>query len=224
MEHYFYGRKDSRNILLQPEGGYDAEREKMTGDLVRELSGTDDFLLVTVPVNSWNHDLSPWNAPPIFGKEAFGDGAKETLLRITSELLPELTSELPDPGAHRYIIGGYSLAGLFALWAVFETDCFCASAAASPSVWFPGFMDYLKNRPILTQNVYLSLGDREEKAKNRAFAAVGDCIRECDRILHERGVNSILAWNSGNHFVDGELRMAKGFAWTLQEVLKTDNL
>lgn len=30
-----------------------------------------------------------------------------------------------------YIIGGYSLAGLFALWAAYQTDVFCAVAAAS---------------------------------------------------------------------------------------------
>ena len=30
-----------------------------------------------------------------------------------------------------------------------------------------------------------------------------------------RGVNTILEWNAGNHFVDSEKRMAKGFSWLM---------
>lgn len=64
-----------------------------------------------------------------------------------------------------FIIGGYSLAGLFALWAAYQTDTFKAVAAASPSIWFPGFVDFMKDREIHTKRVYLSLGDKEEKTR-----------------------------------------------------------
>ena len=39
--------------------------------------------------------------------------------------------------------------------------------------------------------------------------------REVAKILMEQEVNTILEWNAGNHFVDSEKRMAKGFAWLL---------
>lgn len=35
------------------------------------------FRLIAVKIDRWNHDLSPWAAPAVFGKENFGDGADE---------------------------------------------------------------------------------------------------------------------------------------------------
>ena len=210
MTHFDYGNPDAPVVLLEPQGGHDPVSEQKEYELIREFSGREDFLLVTVPVDSWNRDLSPWNAPPVFGKEPFGDGAKETLRRIEEELIPAFS------GDRIFLLGGYSLAGLFALWAAYESGRFSGVAACSPSVWFPGFMDFQENHEIRTDTVYLSLGDREEKAKNRVFAAVGDCIRESDRLMRKRGVNCLLEWNQGNHFVDGEIRTAKGFAWLLR--------
>ena len=112
-----------------------------------------------------------------------------------------------------YYIGGYSLAGLFALWAAYQTDVFAGAVAASPSVWFPEFIDYMKANEIKVKNVYLSLGDKEEKAKNPTMATVGDCIREAYAWLNEQGVNVTLEWNQGNHFKDADVRTAKGFTW-----------
>ena len=108
-------------------------------------------------VKDWNHDLSPWKAPAVFGRDQFGDGAEETLAEVLKTC---------NDRNKTYIIGGYSLAGLFALWAAYQTDAFSAVAAASPSVWFPGFSEYMKERIPQVRSVYLSLGDREEKARN----------------------------------------------------------
>ena len=130
---------------------------------------TDDFCLIAVKAGDWNADLAPWKAPAVFGSEDFGDGAGETL----KEVLKLCTENSKD-----YYIGGYSLAGLFALWAACQTDRFAGVAAASPSIWFPGFVEYLKeNRPKCSA-VYLSLGDKEEKVRNPVLSGVGDCIRE----------------------------------------------
>ena len=113
------------------------------------------------------------------------------------------------------MLGGYSLAGLFALWAGYQSDVFEGIAAASPSVWFPDWIEYASARKPLTSAVYLSLGDKEEKAKNPIMAQVGLAIRSQEKMLQEQGVNTILEWNTGNHFVDSEKRMAKGFAWLM---------
>ena len=127
------------------------------------------FCLIAVKAGDWNADLSPWKAPAVFGSEDFGDGAGETL----KEVLKLCTENSKD-----YYIGGYSLAGLFELWAACQTDRFAGVAAASPSIWFPGFVEYLKeNRPKCSA-VYLSLGDKEEKVRNPVLSGVGDCIRE----------------------------------------------
>ena len=58
------------------------------------------------------------------------------------------------------------MVGLFSLWAAYQTDTFAGVAAASPSIWFPDFLQYMKEHDIRTESVYLSLGDREEKTRN----------------------------------------------------------
>ena len=164
------------------------------------------YALSIVPVTDWNRDLSPWPAPAVFGSDAFGGGAEATL----RELL-----KLCADGDKTYILGGYSLAGLFALWAAYRTDRFAAVAAASPSVWFPGFTEFAESGAILCRYVYLSLGDKEEKTRNPVMATVGDRIRGLHAALGSKGVSCVLEWNAGNHFKDADIRTAKAFARTL---------
>jgi hypothetical protein len=85
-------------------------------------------------------------------------------------------------------------------------------AAASPSVWFPGWIDWAREHPLLAPRVYLSLGDREERVKNPVMARVGDCIREQAALL-EPEHDAVLEWNEGNHFRDVEKRTARAFCW-----------
>ena len=109
------------------------------------------------------------------------------------------------------------MAGLFALWASTQTNLFYGVAAASPSVWFPGWMEFEQQRPIQTQHIYLSLGDKEERTKNTVMAAVGDNIRALHSRLAERGADCTLEWNGGGHFKDADLRTAKAFRWVMAE-------
>ena len=120
-----------------------------------------------------------------------------------------------DNNSKRYYIGGYSLAGLFALWAAYQTDRFAGVAAASPSVWFPNFVEYMKNNEIKSNRVYLSLGDKEEKVRNPVMATVGEKIREAYNCLVRQKVKCTLEWNQGNHLKEPDVRTAKAFVWLL---------
>jgi len=162
-------------------------------------------------------DLSPWDAPPVFGREAFGHGAADTLDWLRSRLMPEVRAKYAIAPDAPVILGGYSLAGLFSLWSAAQVDDFAAVAAVSPSVWFPGWADYADAHPVLARAAYLSLGDREEKSRNPVLASVGDAIRREDARLSERGVRHTLQWNVGNHFQDAEKRCADGFAWCMAQ-------
>ena len=209
-----YGDSGSDTLLIQMVDDHDLEVIEKEAALIRELSGGQNFCLKAVKVKSWSHDLSPWPAPAVFGNEEFGDGAAQTLLFLQDEVL----SNLPKNSASaisRVYIGGYSLAGLFALWAGYQTDCFDGIAAASPSIWFPGFLEYMRNNRIRTEAVYLSLGDREEKTKNPLMSQVGNAIRDAETILKKEGKECILEWNKGNHFMQPDLRTAKAFAWLM---------
>ena len=102
------------------------------------------------------------------------------------------------------------------MWAAFQTEKFSGVAAASPSVWFPDFVGYMKENKIKCDAVYLSLGDREEHTKNQPMAAVGDNIRALHTALTRRGTACTLEWNEGGHFKDTDLRTARAFAWTME--------
>ena len=84
-------------------------------------------------------------------------------------------------------------------------------------MWFPGFADFMKVNEIKTGAVYLSLGDKEEKARNPVMATVGDRIRGAYSLLSEKGVKCVLEWNEGNHFKDFDVRTAKAFSRVIKD-------
>ncbi len=207
-----YGDPAADIVLVQPVGEH--ELAGIETELAEIRARTKKaFRLIAAAVEDWNADLSPWAAPAVFGDEAFAGRAADTLQAIR---------KLCEEKEKTYYIGGYSLAGLFALWAAHETDRFAGVAAASPSVWFPGFPDYLRRHGIRSAAVYLSLGTKEEKVRDPVLASVGDRIREAKDLLSERGIRCTLEWNPGNHFRDAALRTAKAFAWVMEQPAETD--
>ena len=209
MEIIKFGQADSSNVLIQPVDNHDLSYIEKEAELIKEAVG-DDWCLTAVKVDNWNDDLSPWSAPAVFGNDDFGGHAGDTLQEIL---------KLTGDAKKTYYIGGYSLAGLFSLWAAYNTDIFVGVAAASPSVWFPEFTSYMESNRIGCNSVYLSLGDKEEKTKNHVMRTVGDCIRSAYELLSKEGIDCILEWNSGNHFKDADIRTAKAFAWILDHSL-----
>jgi predicted alpha/beta superfamily hydrolase len=209
---FLYQDAEATHLLIQPIDEHDLEVLDQEVKAIKELSDKP-FSLVAFMIKDWNQELTPWGASPVFGKIPFGSGAEKTLEFITSQLLPEVQENIPH-----LILGGYSLAGLFALWAGYQIDLFEGIAAASPSVWYPQWIDYASENKPLAKSVYLSLGDKEEKAKNPVMAQVGNGIRKQHELLTEQEINTILEWNAGNHFVDSDRRMAKGFAWAINNL------
>ncbi len=203
-----YGDPRADTVLLQIVDRRDLTNMEAEAKELSDALGRP-FLLLCYPVENWNRDLSPWQAPPIFGSEPFSGGADHTLKTITERILPAC-------GEKSVYLGGYSLAGLFSLWASYQTDRFKGVCAASPSVWYPGWMDFAVSHRPRTERIYLSLGDREEHAKNRVLATVGNCIRTQYAFLSEQGISATLEWNRGNHFQNAEQRTAKGFVWLLE--------
>ncbi len=209
---YTYGDPAADILLVQMVDDHDLAVIESEVSFIKELSGGQSFCLKAVKVDNWNKDLSPWSAPAVFGREDFGAGAEETLAYLLTEVVPH---KINSP--KKVYIGGYSLAGLFALWAGYQTDAFSGIAAASPSIWFPGFTEYMKENELHAHAVHLSLGDREERTRNPVMARVGDAIREAYAHLQETGVDCVLEWNKGNHFKEPDLRTARAFAWVMED-------
>ena len=207
---YRGGREDAPFHLIWPLG--EEEVEPLAGVLEEIGRAGIPFSFTGLVISDWNRELSPWEAPAVFGKEGFGKGAGDTLDFIRTDLLP---------GEGCCILGGYSLAGLFALWASTQPggERFAGIAAASPSVWFPGWQDHVRKNPLKARVVYLSLGDREERTRNPVMSRVGEAIRELAGLSREReDMKSILEWNKGGHFQDPGPRTARAFAWTLEQL------
>ena len=207
----------AKYLLIQPVDEHDI---KVLDNEVEEiLKNTDElFSLIAFKIEDWNNELSPWEAPPAFGNKSFGSGAKDTLEFIESKLIPTVKEKYNLGVEIKFILGGYSLAGLFSLWSAYKSNTFSGIAAASPSVWFNGWGEFMNNNTPLSNTIYLSLGDSEEKTKNKVMSAVGDNIRKQEELLENDNINAILEWNKGGHFSNSDIRVAKAFTWCIENV------
>lgn len=206
MESFVYGNTSSNILLVQLVDDYDLSNMESEISYIKEKV-RENFFMIAIKVDNWNNDLSPWSAPPVFGKDGFGGMSEKTLDTLINEILK------PYIENKQIYLGGYSLSGLFALWSTYNTSVFSGVACASPSVWFPDFVTYCDNNSIKTKNVYLSLGNKEMKTKNPIMAKVGESIIKIKDNLSY--INSFFEWNEGNHFTKPDERTAKGFVWLL---------
>ena len=213
-----YKSEQPEYLLIQPIDEHDLEVLDNEVTTIQSLANKS-FTLVAFEIIDWQSELTPWTVPAVFGKIPFGDGAIATLSFIKDILIPQMEQkQLFDKDKMKCVLGGYSLAGFFALWSAYQTELFDGIAAVSPSVWYPQWTEYAEiNKPLAT-SVYLSLGDKEEKTKNPTMAQVGNCIRKQLELLTTQGINTILEWNPGNHFQHSDERTARGFAWVLNHI------
>ena len=197
--------------------------------------------LVNVGVDLWEENFSPWCAPRVFAKGPnFGDGAQKTLDTLISQVIPWAESELTEPPAYRMLVG-YSLAGLFSLWAGVTqagvsqpgpssqsgaphvdapVATFQRIGAVSGSFWFPGLLDYvdqqLNGGTVGLTHAYLSLGDREARTPNPQIMHVRENAELLANRLESAGITSMFELNRGNHFQNVEGRMQKALDWLVK--------
>ena len=200
---------------------------------------------VNVGVDLWEENFSPWCAPRVFAKGPnFGDGAQKMLDTLINQVIPWTESELTDPPTYRVLVG-YSLAGLFSLWAgvsqqvargcqpddvssqpgaphvdAVPTPTFQRIGAVSGSFWFPGLLDYvdqqLSGGAVGLTHAYLSLGDREARTPNPQIMHVQENAELLASRLESAGITSMFELNRGNHFQNVEGRMQKALDWLVK--------
>lgn len=102
---------------------------------------------------------------------------------------------------------------VFFLYALYKTDLFDGAACCSGSLWYPGFVDFVKNNEFckLPKRFYMSLGDKESSVKNQVFASVEDKTKEVLEYYKQRGINVKFEMNPGNHMTDVNNRVASEF-------------
>lgn len=179
---------------------------------VSSLIHNTDTVIIPIECDNWNNDLSPWPAAKVFPKGTdFSGGADLFLGRLTGTVIPAKEKELNIIPKRRYL-AGYSLAGLFAVYAATKTDMFDGIASMSGSLWFDGFTGYISGNPInpKVKSVYLSLGDREKNAREPRMKTVETCTGQIAECIRNQGIKTVFELNPGGHFSDVPLRMAKG--------------
>lgn len=184
------------------------------GSVVKALeeTGRPDLNLLCVGNLNWNHDMTPWRCPPLSpDDEPCTGGADDYLKLLISDILPKAKELVRGVPSH-IGIAGYSLGGLFALYACYSCDVFDRAASVSGSLWFPDFKDYVFNSSMkkIPDKVYLSLGDAESKTRHPLLKTVQDNTEEIVEHYKKLGLNVTWELNPGNHFKNAVLRSAKG--------------
>ena len=120
---------------------------------------------VLLNANNRTDDYTPW---PLQASETmpmdFEGKAEEHLSFISTHVIPFCESEYGfASSAEKRVIGGYSLGGLFSLYAAVNNDLFGTVLSCSSSLWYPDFLDYLKEHPFKATHpkLYMSVGDQE---------------------------------------------------------------
>lgn len=177
-------------------------------------------LLWWSPVN-WNRDYSPWPAPPLSAQDQpFPGEAKSTLAWLTKHLAELQQPALDGVGPEQRYLLGYSLGGLCALWLLHECDLFAGCASCSGSLWYDGWIGYLQTHTVSNPNsrLYLSLGKKEEKARNPRMATVGEATKTTYALLRQdkNVAETTLQWHEGGHFTDIPQRLAQAVLWLMR--------
>ena len=197
MKITLLNRSDARGVIYV--AGHDAE----------DYSSCRTNIAL-IKVEDWNAQLSPWPAPACFkGSEDFAGGADDFLNEIHKSI-PAFEEENGFNDPVRGIMG-YSLAGLFAVYALLNSDLFTMAASVSGSLWFENWIEYAKANADKTngKSVYLSVGSREKKTRNIRLADVEKNMYLTEEIFSRAGAKVFSELNDGGHFVNDNARMIK---------------
>lgn len=177
-----------------------------------------NLVLAAVEVKEWAAELSPWPVPAVFkGGEPFSGQADSYMNEWEQHIVPTVECSLGFVPAQR-IIAGYSLAGLFAVYALYKTDLFQRVMSASGSMWFDRFVEFICQNGLLKfpDKAYFSLGNKEALTKNKRMAVVEKRTQELVDYLQKGHVDVIFEINDGGHFNHPDERMAQGIAWIIE--------
>lgn len=191
------------------------EEIKLSPDL-KEFQKGKNILYINILTNDWFKDFSIYKHPKIYKNgDDFVGGGDEYLSFLLNDLIPFLKKEFKLCLSNNVIVG-YSLAGLFSLYASTKTDMFNGVISVSGSLWYNGFTDYLKENKSKSKNVYLSIGDKESNSKNSYLKKGYESQLKCLNILKEQNIKTFFNLEEGNHFSNKDERILNGLKYFLK--------
>ncbi len=168
--------------------------------------------IVKVCVHDWDDSLTPWPAPGLYrGDPDFKGEAAVTLAELVDEAIPAIEQAEGLVPVKRAICG-YSLGGLFSLYAFSYADAFSACACLSGSVWYEGWVEHLRGLEFDGSGrfAFLSIGLKEKHAAPKILHSVQDNMEQCAAILREHGCEAEFVVGPGNHMSFGKERFDAG--------------
>ena len=149
---------------------------------------------------NWEEDLTPWKAPGLKGDE-FAGRARYFLDMLRTDLFFNLEASIMRIVKPERSILGVSLSSLFAVWASLSMPLFSTVGSVSGSLWYDGFLEWMKEHTdTVTERYYFSLGDKEKDGKNKRLASVEEATLEAVDLLKSVGKEVNFEYNEGNHF------------------------
>lgn len=194
---------------------FEAKGPETVEDSLKLGVSKNNLLMVEITGLHWEEELSPW-PEEIKGMKCTGEA--ETFLKtLVEDICPRVEQSLGYVPKKRVLVG-YSMAGLFSLYALYKTDFFNSIASVSGSLWYPKFKEYAMTTPFAghPERIYLSLGDRESRTRHPLFKTTQSNYEELRDFYAGKNLDSIFELNPGNHFQDPAGRVARGIAWLLR--------
>ena len=166
-----YADEQPQVLLIQPVGEHEEATLDAEIEAIKEAVNVP-FVFAGFAISDWEEELTPWHDPNISPRESVGDHVFETLGFITEQLMPYIFERY---GKLPVVLGGYSLAGLFARWAVCKAECFDAVAAASPSLWivaWKGFLMHMRCMHAMSISVLATARKSRRTKLSRKWAQI----------------------------------------------------
>lgn len=182
---------------------------------VKMITGVE-FSFCELAVSDWDRMLTPWPVDDCMKGRCFAGEGRVLMEAIKKEIIPMINTRLPD---HQQLyLAGYSLAGLFSLWTLYQSTVFDGAVCCSGSLWYPGWDIYMQ-QSFLQRNaeIYLSLGKREPKTKHPLMKRIGEITeKQYQQLEQDKNAERVVfEWQEGGHFSNVQERIAMGICWIL---------
>lgn len=191
---------------------YDQDYADRIGKYLSPVCTTLCVFPASVPEDLDEIDFSPFAASSLRREGDIAGGGRQFLEDLTSAVLPQAEQAFGLSLSYRMLVG-YSMAGILALYGLYQSDYFQAAASVSGSLWLEGWTDFIREHSFKAwqPDVYLSVGAKEKRTANLRMQRVEEATRDTYQYyLYDDEVKSVVfELNPGGHGADDADRVRK---------------
>ncbi|MDH6367993.1 MULTISPECIES: alpha/beta hydrolase-fold protein [unclassified Breznakia] len=131
------------------------------GQIFRDPLLQEMYVIGIQPSNR-DAQYTPWDVSELHDIYENFTGQASVYLNELLQVLPPFLKEQQIPKGPTYLTG-FSLAGLFATYSLYQIDYFAGIGSLSGSFWYPNWLTFIHEHQVLNKQakVYFSCGTRE---------------------------------------------------------------